>query len=135
LNAKNEERSQWKRWEGPEELRKKPRELRVTRTGRRKGQDKETASPPLMSDSVSPGNGNRTPSIAGRLLQLIVTFADKLDPTLDFFAGTAAGVSGLIVGFPFDTGEGGTAPSCFKFFSLFSQTLARHHHHMLSNRK
>ena len=28
-----------------------------------------------------------------------------LDPTLDFLAGTAAGVSGLVVGFPFDTGE------------------------------
>ncbi|KAI0285638.1 mitochondrial carrier domain-containing protein [Russula brevipes] len=40
-----------------------------------------------MSDSVSTSNGN--------------TY--KLDPTLDFLAGTAAGVSGLIVGFPFDT--------------------------------
>jgi hypothetical protein len=30
---------------------------------------------------------------------------DKLDPTLDFLAGTAAGISGLVVGFPFDTGE------------------------------
>ncbi|KAH9986681.1 mitochondrial carrier domain-containing protein, partial [Russula compacta] len=40
----------------------------------------------LMSDSVSQGNAN-----------------DKLDPTLDFLAGTAAGVSGLVVGFPFDT--------------------------------
>ena len=30
---------------------------------------------------------------------------DHLDPTLDFLAGTAAGVSGLVVGFPFDTGE------------------------------
>ncbi|KAF8270714.1 mitochondrial carrier domain-containing protein [Lactarius quietus] len=27
----------------------------------------------------------------------------ELDPTLDFLAGTAAGVSGLVVGFPFDT--------------------------------
>lgn len=31
--------------------------------------------------------------------------ADHLDPTLDFLAGTAAGVSGITVGFPFDTGE------------------------------
>jgi hypothetical protein len=30
---------------------------------------------------------------------------DKPDPTLDFLAGTAAGISGLVVGFPFDTGE------------------------------
>ena len=29
----------------------------------------------------------------------------ELDPTLDFFAGTVAGVSGLVVGFPFDTGK------------------------------
>lgn len=27
----------------------------------------------------------------------------ELDPTLDFLAGTVAGVSGLVVGFPFDT--------------------------------
>ncbi|KAH9958833.1 mitochondrial carrier domain-containing protein [Russula dissimulans] len=39
-----------------------------------------------MSDSVSQGNETH-----------------KLDPTLDFFAGTAAGVSGITVGFPFDT--------------------------------
>ncbi|KAI9510548.1 mitochondrial carrier domain-containing protein [Russula earlei] len=39
-----------------------------------------------MSDSFSQGNGNH-----------------KLDPTLDFLAGTVAGVSGLIVGFPLDT--------------------------------
>jgi len=29
--------------------------------------------------------------------------AVELDPTLDFIAGTVAGVSGLVVGFPFDT--------------------------------
>ncbi|KAF8493017.1 carnitine/acyl carnitine carrier [Russula emetica] len=28
---------------------------------------------------------------------------DNLDPTLDFLAGTAAGISGLVVGFPLDT--------------------------------
>ncbi|KAF8470283.1 carnitine/acyl carnitine carrier [Russula ochroleuca] len=43
-----------------------------------------------MSTSVSPGNGND---------KLDAT----LDPTLDFLAGTAAGISGLVVGFPFDT--------------------------------
>jgi hypothetical protein len=45
-----------------------------------------------MSDSVSPDS------------------TTKLDPTLDFLAGTAAGISGLLVGFPFDTG-GGPFPS------------------------
>ena len=34
----------------------------------------------------------------------------ELDPTLDFVAGTVAGVSGLVVGFPFDTGESHAPP-------------------------
>jgi hypothetical protein len=30
--------------------------------------------------------------------------APTLDPTVDFVAGTVAGMAGLAVGFPFDTG-------------------------------
>ena len=49
------------------------------------------SSPPLVSLVVSTDNTG---------------FAVvELDPTLDFIAGTVAGVSGLVVGFPFDTGE------------------------------
>jgi hypothetical protein len=47
------------------------------------------------------------------MFQLMDTHtADPLDPTLDFLAGTAAGVSGLVVGFPFDTGESGGLVFC-----------------------
>jgi hypothetical protein len=70
----------------------------------------------LMSDPSpsSPGNGNGAPptdvfhknpsdiSIADNDTTIIT---NQLDPTLDFVAGTAAGVSGLVVGFPFDTCE------------------------------
>ncbi len=56
---------------------------------------------------ASPGNGNGAPVTdpppAVTSDHNIVS--DKLDPTLDFLPGTAAGVSGLVVGFPFDTGE------------------------------
>jgi hypothetical protein len=61
----------------------------------------------LMSTSVSPGDGNG----ATDPNQNITVLEKKLDPTLDFFAGTAAGISGLVVGFPFDTGGPSFLPS------------------------
>jgi hypothetical protein len=70
------------------------------------------------SDPVSPGNGNGEPPKCFTvhvvsIVRLIDThIADPLDPTLDFVAGTAAGVSGLVVGFPFDTGESGDLVFC-----------------------
>ena len=50
--------------------------------------------------------------------------ADALDPTLDFLAGTIAGVSGLVVGFPFDTGESG---DLLLLRRCFSDWRRRHH--------
>ena len=38
-------------------------------------------------------------------IQPLHSTTDHLDPTLGFLTGTAASVSGLVVGFPFDTGE------------------------------
>ncbi|KAG5734752.1 hypothetical protein E4T56_gene15468 [Termitomyces sp. T112] len=37
----------------------------------------------------------------------------ELDPTVDFVAGTAAGISGLVVGFPLDTGKCAPDPVAF----------------------
>lgn len=69
--------------------------------------------PRLMSTSVSPDDGNGArPTDPASIIT--VPAEKKLDPTLDFLAGTAAGISGLVVGFPFDTG----GPS-FVFFPSF----------------
>jgi hypothetical protein len=46
--------------------------------------------------------------------------AVELDPTLDFIAGTVAGVSGLVVGFPFDTGERPPSPKREKLLKTSS---------------
>ena len=61
---------------------------------------------------------------------------DHLDPTLDFLAGTTAGVSGLVVGFPFDTGELNSAPTrltchpvqLLRLSFIFLMTGRLHHH-------
>lgn len=77
--------------------------------------------PRLMSTSVSPGDGNGArPTDPASIIT--VPAEKKLDPTLDFLAGTAAGISGLVVGFPFDTG----GPS-FVFFLPFLLRLTIRH--------
>ena len=61
-----------------------------------------------MSDSHGNENGARPqfPLVSWVVSTDNTGFAVlELDPTLDFIAGTVAGVSGLVVGFPFDTGE------------------------------
>lgn len=59
-----------------------------------------------MSDSQDNENGaiSPRPTVEFIFLHTVCTVEVELDPTLDFLAGTVAGVSGLVVGFPFDTG-------------------------------
>ena len=54
---------------------------------------------------MSTGKSGNIQSTSCHKFTITSYYPDTLDPTLDFLAGTVAGISGLVVGFPFDTGE------------------------------